>query len=139
MIVEYLKTEITTRIGAHGEETAFATIDGDLRCFLGGLPEAKRFLRERKAGPHYGPRAASWSVTLSDSGCVSVYGAREHAVDTVAYFRAQGRTPTLTRTETCTYPGCDGHGDVNERGRRGHYVSRPCPQHLEPVETIEEV
>lgn len=142
MKVVYLKTEIDVRTGAHGEETAFIhdeLLAGNLRCFLGGLAEAKTFVRERKYGPHYGPKVATWSVTLPDSGCITTCRDRQSALGTVAYFLGHGRAPALTRTEHCPHPGCDGHGEISKRQKSGRYVQRPCPQHVEPESIVEEV
>ena len=49
--VTYLKTEIDVRPAMSGcGETAFVCLDGERRCFLGGLAEAKQFLKARSKG-----------------------------------------------------------------------------------------
>lgn len=136
MKVTHLKHEIEVHPGtASSGETAFIKLDGELCVFLGGLAEAKWFLRERKAGPHYGPRAVSWHTTL-DSGCCASYHNEAAARRDVAYFRLCDRKVVLSYTEHCPYPGCDGYGDVVERRLRGCTRTRPCPQHSEPVECV---
>lgn len=139
MIVSYLKHEISVVAGGRSSgEVAHVVVDGARRCFLGGLDEAKRFLRERKAGPHYGPRQASWGIYL-DGGSSSHYASRERAVETCHYFAREGMSFRLVRSECCAHPGCDGYGEVSERGRRGFTVQRPCPHHVDITDTVEEV
>lgn len=140
MIVTYLKTEI--RVASDTDRcSAFATIDGELRVFLGGLAEAKTFLRERKNGPHYGPRVASYRVTLVDSGSISTTWRRDVAVSEVAYWAREGRRATVTRIEHCPTPGCDGDGRVltPATARQRHGTERPCACHVASVETVETV
>ena len=133
---KYLGHEITTYTRDHGQETAHVIVDGKPECFLNGLAEAKRFLRERKAGEHYGPRPASWHITL-DSGCSASYHTYAAALGDAAYWDREGRPYTLARREFCSYPGCDGDGHVIERGRNGRTTERPCPAHAAPIEIVE--
>ena len=84
-----------------------------------------------------GTRRATWSVTYSDSRCVSTYGSLAAALADVAYFAAEGRdaTPTITRTELCLCGTYD--GAVPVRGARGMYRDVPCKGHVAPVEILE--
>lgn len=132
---KYLGHEINTYVRDHGQETAHAIVDGKPMCFLNGLAEAKRFIREAKAGEHYGPKPASWQITLENSGCVAMYGRESVARSDAAYYLADGRTIELSMCELCAYPGCDGHGTVGESAR-GRRTERPCPRHAAPITTV---
>jgi hypothetical protein len=92
-----------------------------------------------KSTTFYGPRQASWTVKLTDSRSCSVYGNAQAAHDTVAYFAADGRTTTVTRTELCTVPGCDGHGTVSKPGKRGLYKTTECPRHETAIDVAESI
>lgn len=134
----YLKHQIEVHAGTRSSgEVAFVVVDGAQRCFLGGEREARRFLRERAQGEHYGPRAASWGIALR-SGCSSTYTGEQVARSDAAYYRAQGMSYTLGYTLHCSHPGCDGRGEIAERGARGMVTHRPCPRHQEPVAVVEE-
>lgn len=131
--LSYLKHQIHVTPGTRSSgEVAFVEVDGAQRCFLGGEREARRFLRERAQGEHYGPRSASWGIRLA-SGCSSSYMNAEGARSDAAYYRAQGMSYTLAYTLLCSHPGCDGSGEIHERGARGMVVDRPCPCHQDPV------
>lgn len=137
-VTKYLGTEITHSVGDH----AAAFIDdenGRRRCFLGGLSEVKKYLRERSYGQHAGPRQSTWEIVLR-GGCCSMYGTHAAALRDFAYYVQQGchEKVTLVRIEYCRHAGCDGHGEIPSR--RGNYTTRrPCPQHEERVEVVEEV
>lgn len=137
--ITYLKhtIEVTPGGRSHGE-TAHVTIDGERHCFLGGETEARRFLRERKLGPHYGPRRASWYVRLQGSICTSTYYTHACALSAVAYHEREGQLCTLVRVESCPFPECDGYGEVSEHGKRGMVTHRPCPQHV-AIEEVTEI
>jgi hypothetical protein len=136
--VKYLGTEISVRPGnASTGETAFVGTGPTLRCFLGGLSEAKLFLRERKNGPHYGPREASWEVLL-ENGSSTMCRDRAAALSSFDYFVRDGRTPRLIRHEHCAHPGCDGHGDITYKPRGWKsWTTRTCPLHTERESTVE--
>ena len=136
--VSYLKHEIRVDVGTSScGEVAWCVVDGKQICFLGGEAEARRFLRERKMGERFGPRQATWSVELLDSGSSSVVYTAARARETAAYFA--GRPLRVVRRELCPVPGCDGseRGEIKERTRRGFWVDRPCPCHVAPVEIVE--
>jgi hypothetical protein len=134
--VAYKGVEIVVRTGSHGEEIAHAVVDAEQRCFLGGLAEAKQFLRERAYGALSGPRAASWWIDL-DSGCSASYSLAENALSDSAYWIREGRAHKLWRRELCRQPGCDGSGEVSARFGGRYYSHRPCPRHEEPVDVLE--
>lgn len=121
--------------------SAFATIGGKQRCFLGGLSEAKRFVREAALPPPSGPRDATWEVRWSDAApyACSMYASRNAAIAELRYYQGHNRDaqPTVTRTDLCRYPGCDGRGEVAERTRGIMVKHRPCPHHEEPSEHYE--
>lgn len=136
--ITYLKHEIHVDPGTRSSgEVAFVAVDGARRCFLGGEREARRFLRERAMGEHHGPREARWWVAL-DSGCTSSYSGAEVARSDAAYYRAQGMPHRLGYTLLCAHPGCDGRGEIGERGARGAVWHRPCPRHAEPEDVVVE-
>lgn len=136
--VRYLGHQIEVRPGTRTSgEVAFVRLpelNGNQRCFLGGEAEARRFLRERKMGPVFGPRAASWEVRCLDTGSSTIVWSAESARETRDYFA--GRPVRVTRFEFCPVPGCDGHGEIGER-RHGFVVHRPCPRHEPRVEIVE--
>lgn len=134
--VKYLNHEIRVDPGGSSRgEVAWCVVDGERRCFLGGEEEARRFLRERRMGPRFGPRAATWSVELLDSGSSTHVATEARARETMHYFA--GRPVRMSRVELCPVPGCDGHGTVTEKLRSGRYGDRPCPQHAPIVEVVE--
>lgn len=129
--ITYLKHEISI---SPGSNSAHVVVDGARRCFLRGLDEAKRFLRERKIGPYFGPRQARYEIVEDGerprvlTSCVN----RAIADSTLAYYRADAeRPPTFVRrTEVCPVPGCDGYGEISERVRQ-HWTTRVCACHVE--------
>jgi hypothetical protein len=89
--------------------------------------------------PFHGPRIAAWHIQWSDSGCTSTYRKRADALAELAYFAREGRaaTPTVTRTEFCPVPGCDGWGNVWKRGKGGVGRDCDCPSHVPHTDIVE--
>lgn len=137
--VKYRGVEVEVRAGGSGGEAAFATLDGERFCFLGGLAEAKVVIALRRAGPYLGPRRDSYEIRLDGRTYASSSGmSRENAYQELDYWRREGRRAALVRTEHCPEPGCDGHGQVSYQRRGSKWVShRACANHREPEEVIE--
>jgi hypothetical protein len=88
----------------------------------------------------HGPRVASWWVDYvptdgrpGATGCADQAGAHWNA----AYYMARGYAVTITRTEFCPAPGCDGHGQITRRAARGMVRHVPCVAHVPSVATVE--
>jgi hypothetical protein len=131
--VTYLGVEIVVRAAQSDYgEIACVKLDGEDHCFLGGEPEARRWLRERRYGARTGPRPATWWIEL-DSGCVASYSTHAAALGDSGYWQREGRTHKLVRVEYCRMAGCDGHGTISEHGRR----NRPCSRHEDAEQVVE--
>jgi hypothetical protein len=83
----------------------------------------------RTGALYRGPMRAYWTVRWSDSRGIMTTPTLSGVRSEIAYFRRQGRdaTPTITRTEICPIPGCNGEGLRWQPARRGKRFGREVP------------
>ncbi len=96
----------------------------------------------KSASLYHGPMVASWEIRWSDSSGTTLVGTLDRARATLAYFLREGRSGrcTITRTEVCPQPGCDGDGTRSVKRRGSMFLaSVPCVGCRGRFETVEDL